>query len=194
MQPAPQDIQLMSKHRVLSLKPQLRLEWRDQDGQNEKEQPYHSATLGDSIAPSRWIGFSVHIGEAAHYQSQGESLALDERLWGEAGIEQEARRVTDPWEEILRNMPELTTYCYWRDGARHEGTRTIIYDDGIEEKVIASHVLQYVLGIEPGNQTTQQGMRLSTVMKKVGWERPKNGYVSILGIGREKGYYRKREP
>jgi len=28
MQPAPQDIQLMSKHRVLGLKPQLRLEWR----------------------------------------------------------------------------------------------------------------------------------------------------------------------
>jgi hypothetical protein len=28
--------QLMSKHRVLSLKPQLRLEWRGQDGQNER--------------------------------------------------------------------------------------------------------------------------------------------------------------
>jgi len=27
-QPAPQDDQLMSKHRVLSFKPQLRLEWR----------------------------------------------------------------------------------------------------------------------------------------------------------------------
>jgi hypothetical protein len=39
VQPAPQDIQLMSKHRVLSLKPQLRLEWRGQDGQNETEQP-----------------------------------------------------------------------------------------------------------------------------------------------------------
>jgi hypothetical protein len=62
MQPAPQYIQLTSKHRVLSLKPQLRLEWRDQDGQNETEQPYHSASLGDSIAPSRRIGFSVHTG------------------------------------------------------------------------------------------------------------------------------------
>jgi hypothetical protein len=30
LQPAPQDNQLMSKHRVLSLKPQLRLEWRGQ--------------------------------------------------------------------------------------------------------------------------------------------------------------------
>jgi len=39
MQPAPQNIQLMSKHRVLSFKPQLRLEWRGQDGQSETEQP-----------------------------------------------------------------------------------------------------------------------------------------------------------
>jgi hypothetical protein len=60
MQPAPQDIQLMSKHRVLNLKPQLRLEWRSQDGQSETEQPDHSASLGDSIAPSTRIRFSVH--------------------------------------------------------------------------------------------------------------------------------------
>src|SRR5258708_7367145 len=60
MQPAPQDNQLMSKHRVLSFKPQLRLEWRGQDGQNETEQPDHSASLGDSITSSTRIRFSVH--------------------------------------------------------------------------------------------------------------------------------------
>src|ERR1700676_298561 len=60
MQPAPQDNQLMSKHRVLSFKPELRLEWRGQDGQNETEQPDHSASLGDSITSSTRIGFSVH--------------------------------------------------------------------------------------------------------------------------------------
>src|SRR6266478_2108753 len=37
VQLAPQNIQLMSKHRVLSFKPQLRLEWRGQDGQSETE-------------------------------------------------------------------------------------------------------------------------------------------------------------
>src|ERR1700716_4074268 len=62
MQPAPQDNQLMSKHRVLSFKPQLRLEWRGQDGQNETEQPDHSASLGDSITSSIRIWFSVHTG------------------------------------------------------------------------------------------------------------------------------------
>src|SRR6202140_3256846 len=60
MQPTLQDNQLMSKHRVLSFKPQLRLEWRGQDGQNETEQPDHSASLGDSITSSIRIRFSVH--------------------------------------------------------------------------------------------------------------------------------------
>jgi hypothetical protein len=60
MQPTPQDNQLMSKHRVLSFKPHLRLEWRGQDGQNATEQPDHSASLGDSIAAPTQIRFSVH--------------------------------------------------------------------------------------------------------------------------------------
>jgi hypothetical protein len=60
MQPTVQDNQLMSKHRVLSFKPQLRLEWRGQDGQSETEQPDHSASLGDSITSSTRIRLSVH--------------------------------------------------------------------------------------------------------------------------------------
>src|SRR5215471_9032160 len=51
-QPTPQDNQLMSKHRVLSFKPCLRLEWRGQDGQSEAEQLDHPASLGDSITAS----------------------------------------------------------------------------------------------------------------------------------------------
>jgi len=35
----PQDDQLMSENRILRLEPQLRLEWRGKDGQNETEQP-----------------------------------------------------------------------------------------------------------------------------------------------------------
>jgi hypothetical protein len=62
LQPAPQDNQLMSKHGVLSFKPQLRLEWRGQDGENETEQPDHSANLGDSITASTRMRFSVHTG------------------------------------------------------------------------------------------------------------------------------------
>jgi hypothetical protein len=60
VQPTSQDNQLMPKHRILSFKPQLRFEWRGQDGQNETEQPDHSASLGDSITASTQIRFSVH--------------------------------------------------------------------------------------------------------------------------------------
>src|SRR5674476_820859 len=57
---SPQNDQLMPKHRVLSLKPHLRLEWRGQDGQDETQKPYHSASLGDSVTSSTRIEFSVH--------------------------------------------------------------------------------------------------------------------------------------
>jgi hypothetical protein len=46
--PAPQDDQLMSKHRVLSFKPQLRLERRGQHGQNKTDECDHRANLADS--------------------------------------------------------------------------------------------------------------------------------------------------
>src|ERR1700722_822505 len=51
-QPALQDNQLMSKHRIPSLKPRLRLERQDQHGLDETQEPDHSASLVDSNAPS----------------------------------------------------------------------------------------------------------------------------------------------
>ena len=46
---ASQDDQLMSKHCILGLKPDVRLEWRGQHGQNEANQRDHRANLADSI-------------------------------------------------------------------------------------------------------------------------------------------------
>src|ERR1700716_3262865 len=62
MEPTLQDHQLMSKYRVLSFKPYLRLERRGQHGQSETEQPDHSTSLGDSNTSSTRIRFSVHTG------------------------------------------------------------------------------------------------------------------------------------
>jgi hypothetical protein len=56
---------LMSKHRVLSFKPQLRLEWRGQDGQSETEQPDFQLTS------STRIEFSVHTGSIVVMDSLG---------------------------------------------------------------------------------------------------------------------------
>ena len=45
-----QNNQLMSERRILCLKPNLRLEWRGQDGQEKAEQCEHCAlTLSDSV-------------------------------------------------------------------------------------------------------------------------------------------------
>src|ERR1700688_2175876 len=49
----------MPKHRVLSLKPHLRFDWRDQDGQDETQKPDHFASLGDSVTSSTRMRFSV---------------------------------------------------------------------------------------------------------------------------------------
>jgi glycosyltransferase involved in cell wall biosynthesis len=46
---ASQDDQLMSKHCILRLKPDVRLEWRGQHGQNEADQRDHRANLAGSI-------------------------------------------------------------------------------------------------------------------------------------------------
>lgn len=47
---APQNDQLMSEHRILRLKPALRLERRGQHGQKKTDQRDHRANLTDSIA------------------------------------------------------------------------------------------------------------------------------------------------
>src|SRR5258708_29029946 len=52
----------MSERGIFGLKPDLRLEWRGQGGQNETQKPDHSASLGDSITSSTRIAFSVHTG------------------------------------------------------------------------------------------------------------------------------------
>src|ERR1700719_4393952 len=73
----------MSKYRVLGFKPQLRLEWRGQDGQDETEQPDHSASLGDSVMSSTRIGFLVHTAIVFGWVPNLTCLFLppDERSW-----------------------------------------------------------------------------------------------------------------
>ena len=60
LQLTPQDHQLMSERGILSLQPDLRLEWRGQDRQDKTQEPDHSASLGDSITSATRIRFSVH--------------------------------------------------------------------------------------------------------------------------------------
>lgn len=128
------------------------------------------------------------IGEAAKYQSEGESVVLDEALWGDAGIEQEQRRVKDPWEDILKDLPEsIEIEAYSAFGS----TKTIdlIHPSGRQDVVSTSDLLEYVLKIPVAHQTTATSMRLANAMKHLGWNRHKNGLISIGG-NRVKGYFR----
>jgi predicted P-loop ATPase len=127
-------------------------------------------------------------GEAAYYQSHGESLVLDEALWAAAAAEQEARRVTDPWETALRVIPAQVTGFFDHE----DQTIQILHLDHSreEEKVATADLLRCVLKIPPGAQRTEHSMRLANVMKHLGWERAINGYVTI-NKKRVKGYFRK---
>ena len=49
------------------------------------------------------------IGESAHYETQGEDLVIPETMWPLARAEQEKRRIADPWEDILANIPDTIT-------------------------------------------------------------------------------------
>ena len=117
------------------------------------------------------------IGEAAHYEAQGESLFLDQALWGAAAVEQEKRRVRDTWEDTLAHLDGC---CYVTDG---------------EERISSATIISEVLEIQPAHQTTGLAMRVATVMKKLGWHRHDNNNVVIKG-SQVKGFWREttREP
>jgi hypothetical protein len=129
------------------------------------------------------------IGEAAHYQTAGESITLDRAMWGDAGIEQEVRRVKDPWEAVLGVMP--ATIEIERSGGFYGASKSqkIVHVVGDQERVQFQDVLTYVLEIPVGLQNRAHSMRLSDVMKQLGWERPKDGKITIDGA-QVRGYFR----
>ncbi len=131
-------------------------------------------------------------GEAAHYQSKGESLTLDESMWADAGVEQEERRVKDPWEAVLANIPEVVEKKRWDDESeRYISTHVhqIIRLADDRERVASSDLLTYVLEVPVAQQTTTHTMRLANVMKVLGWQRTSNGRVTINGQ-QVRGYFR----
>ena len=128
-------------------------------------------------------------GEAAHYQSAGESLVLDEVLWPAAGVEQEARRVPDPWEDVLAVIPREVEFQYFKDGYTREETVKVIHLEDGQDRIASSDLLTYVLKVPVGQQMTAHTMKLANVMKHLGWERTVGGKVTIQGV-QTRGYFR----
>lgn len=137
------------------------------------------------------------LGEAATYETQGELLTLDPSLWGAAAIEQEARRVTDAWEDILDHLPTHAVEdhqghveCFHLaegEPEQREYIRIVHREDGYE-KVSSANIIRYALQIRNDRVDKNVSMRLSTVMQRLGWERP-TGKLTIAG-NQVRGYRR----
>jgi predicted P-loop ATPase len=131
-------------------------------------------------------------GEAAHYQSRGEALTIDEKMWSDAGEEQEKRRVKDPWETVLAGMPEMVEKKKWDQEAEEYAVTNIhwiIHNIGDQERVASEAILTHVLEVPIARQTTSDAMRLANAMKAQGWQRTSNGKVTINGK-QVRGYFR----
>jgi hypothetical protein len=98
--------------------------------------------------------------------------------------------VDDAWEDALSDIQPEVSVDYWENGFVTR-TKRVHITFNIDGKVCvaAAKLFEYILRIPVNLQTPATSMRLSQVMKKVGWQRHKNGYVTIGGE-RVKGYYR----
>jgi hypothetical protein len=105
------------------------------------------------------------------------------------GVQQEARRVPDPWEDILAVIPGEVKLELFKDGYKREEIIKIIHREDSQNRIASSDLLTYVLKIPVGQQLTAHTMKLATVMKHLGWERTVGGKVTILG-SQVRGYFR----
>lgn len=135
-------------------------------------------------------------GEAARLEREAVSVNIPEELWGEARAAQEARRISDPWEDIAASLPRFITV---RDADGRQQVRIIHFSKeslGLEhwnpaptERAESRVLLEHAFGVAPAQQTQFHYKRLSTVMEKAGWRRTKSGVLRIGGKN-TRGYWR----
>ena len=92
-------------------------------------------------------------GEAAAMESAGETLVLPRHLWAVAAVEQEKRRVVDPWEDELANLKGYL-------GVSIRNGKPFITRVGVHEFLRQrGQVLN-----------ANAGKRIAEIMRKLGWE------------------------
>ena len=109
--------------------------------------------------------------EAAKAEATGESIALPERMWAKARVEQDKRLEHDPWDDIL-------------DAAKGE-----IYKapDADEERIASCDLLLEYLKIPAERATKEAERKLAQCMRRLGWDGPKK--MRIHGKP-QRGYHR----
>ena len=95
-------------------------------------------------------------GEAAAAEGGGETLVLARALWGAAALAQEERRVVDPWEDELMNLPDMAIKDV---GGGMEGVTNV----AIHNHLVGGHT--------GGRLTGASGRKISEIMKRLGWEK-----------------------
>jgi predicted P-loop ATPase len=125
--------------------------------------------------------------EAAVREAKGESIVLDEKLWSDAGVEQEQRREIHPWEDLLADIPDSVSACH-PNGVAYR--RTIVHEtpDG-EQRVTTNDLVTHVLHVPVPQQTPEHGKRLGPIMTRHGWFRAEDGRVYVDGRT-QRGFYR----
>jgi predicted P-loop ATPase len=102
--------------------------------------------------------------EAAEIEAQDQPLVLPQDLWGEARTQQEERRQSDPWDDILAHVTGIL-YSSADDAATEQ------------EWIKATELLGHL----------QINKRLRKVMDRLGW---KAGRHRFSGKKRQRGYWR----
>jgi hypothetical protein len=105
--------------------------------------------------------------EAAQREREGVSIVLDQRLWEAAGVEQQKREESDPWDDILYDLI----------GAVEQD----------EERVLTKELYGTVLGFSNSKLRDIDAKRISRCMRRLGWKGPRK-----MRVGNEegRGYFR----
>jgi predicted P-loop ATPase len=127
------------------------------------------------------------FGEAARAESAGESMMLGEELRPAAEKAQEKRRTKDLWEDLIDEM----TYAGATLSDNSIAWNAVIHLIDGQERVATSDILDKVLQIPPAQQSRDLSMRLSNVIKQLGWQRDGENKITIIkGQKQVRGYYR----
>jgi Virulence-associated protein E len=103
--------------------------------------------------------------EASQVEASRASLALPERLWGVARIEQEKRQEQDPWDDLLAGIKG--EICPANDATDR---------DGYEERIASTQLLSGHgpgLGLDASRIGDRELKRLGYCMRRLGWQGPK---------------------
>jgi hypothetical protein len=126
-------------------------------------------------------------GEAAAAQSAGEDLTLDRKWWPVAAEIQEARRITDTWEDLVASLVRVPSSGPMT-GLADPRSNAIIHVQGEYEVVTTLSIQRLFFGSNLAAANLGTSKRLSTAMRYAGWT---NDRVKLPGEPQVNGYRRR---